>query len=279
MAAGFQDGDGTAYRAAGIRSGFVFADDGVGEAGLRRWSLQGHGEAVDAFGVDGAATLPLRSIWRLTVRAEAHQLTAVPSPRFAGAAGVAWLPDDRTRLDVTVARLLVLDHLEALERGLGGTLLELGASHRITRWTAIAGAVDVTRWSDANIRSRLRFAPSHRFQGLPMVTVEWPSLYQHYTEPFDFGFFSPPGYFETGPGIDVYRRHRRVWHLSAYGRAGVQREVGTDWRGLGAVRLSLEREVTRHFGLRTDATWTNSNLGGSSGFERSSLAASITGRF
>jgi hypothetical protein len=108
------------------------------------------------------------------------------------------------------------------------------------------------------------------------VTLEWPTTYQRYDEPFAFLLFSPREYVETGPALNVYRRVARVWYLSAYGRAGGLRESGRDWQTLGIARASVEREIRSHWGIRIDGGWSNSNLAGSAGFQRTSVGASLT---
>jgi hypothetical protein len=120
--------------------------------------------------------------------------------------------------------------------------------------------------------------PRWSFEGVPMVTLEWPTTYQHYDEPFDFRFFSPEQYVETGPAVNVSKRVASKWYLSAYARGGALRESGSDWQPLGMGRASVERDVTSHWGVRLDGGWSNSNLAGSSGFQRTSLSLGVTVR-
>jgi hypothetical protein len=111
---------------------------------------------------------------------------------------------------------------------------------------------------------------------VPIVTLEWPTTYQRYDTPFAFRFFSPKEYVETGPALNVYKRMARMWYISAYARGGVLRETGRAWQPLGIGRASVERDVSSHWGLRIDGGWSNSNLAGSAGFQRTTLGVGVT---
>lgn len=194
---------------------------------------------------------------------------------------VDWIftPSDAWRWDFAAARLLVTDNVAAIQNELTGDFLSAGfdrtSEDRIT-WSA---AADVTRWSPGNRRTRFRVSARKVFEGVPRVTVEWPTLLQFYDRPFDFALWSPERYLETGPGVNVYRRWRRVWNLSAYARAGIQREDPGDWQFLGIARLAIERDLRNAWALRAAAAWSNSNLAGSGGFRRTSLRLELVRRF
>jgi len=108
------------------------------------------------------------------------------------------------------------------------------------------------------------------------VTIEWPTIYQRYSAPFEFRFFSPREYLETGPAVSVDKRVASVWYLSAYARGGGLRESGRSWQALGMGRASVERDVRAHWGVRVEAGWSNSNLAGSGGFQRTSVGVGVT---
>ena len=76
--------------------------------------------------------------------------------------------------------------------------------------------------------------------------------------------------------MNVYRRVASVWYLSGYARAGGLRETGHAWQALAIGRASVEREIRSHWGVRLDAGWSNSNLAGSAGFQRTSLGLGVT---
>jgi len=59
-------------------------------------------------------------------------------------------------------------------------------------------------------------------------------------------------------------------------RGGALRETGSEWQPLGMGRASVERDVSLHWGVRLDGGWSNSNLTGSAGFQRTSLSLGVT---
>ena len=180
------------------------------------------------------------------------------------------------RVDATVARLIISDNLAAIQHRLVGTFGSVGFTGRLTSGLSLALSADETHWSEDNTRLRLRATPRLSFEGVPIVTLEWPTTYQLDDTPFAFRFFSPKEYVETGPALNVYKRVARVWYLSAYARGGTLRESGRSWQALGMGRASVERDVSLHWGLRVDAGWSNSNLAGSGGFQRTTLGFGVT---
>lgn len=197
---------------------------------------------------------------------------------WEGEVNLAWLPGDRHRVDVSAARVVLSDNLPAIQQRLVGRFASIGLTERLTTRLSTAVSGDMTRWSEGNTRVRFRFTPRLALEGVPIVTLEWPTIYQHYDEPFEFRLFSPRSYVETGPALNVYKRVARVWYLSAYARGGALRETGRSWQSLGMGRASVEREVSAHWGVRVDGAWSNSNLAGSAGFERTTIGASLTVR-
>jgi len=188
------------------------------------------------------------------------------------------LPGDRHRIDVAAARVVIGDNVAAIQHRLIGSFGSIGVTERLTSRLSTAVSADVTRWSEGNTRLRVQASPRFTFEGVPVVTLEWPTIYQHYDAPFDFRFFSPTEYLETGPAVSVNRRLAQVWYVSAYARAGGLREGGRSWQALGIGRMSVEREVRSHWGVRFDAGWSNSNLAGSGGFQRTILGVGVTVR-
>lgn len=275
--AGFSDADGTErQRVEGV------VEHGLGrgpelEAAVARSRLSGP-ETIDAW--HARAAVAHRPTVDLAVSGSigVHEFASGAFRPVTGELGIAWMPTDLRRVDVSAARLVVLDNVAAIREGLSGDFVGVGIREGITRWTGASAALDVTRWSPGNIRTRVQVGMDHRFSGAPMVTVGWPTLYQRYSDPFDFHFFSPTSYWETGPDIDVYHRVRRVWHLNGYLRGGAQREAGRAWSPLGMARLSIERELRRAWGVRVDLSWSNSNLSTSTGFERAAAEIAIARR-
>ena len=125
---------------------------------------------------------------------------------------------------------------------------------------------------------RLRGSVRHRFEGRPRITIEWPTLWQRYDDPFEFSFFSPRSYIETGPALNLYIRPARAWEVSLYGRSGVQREDGRSADLFGTVRGAIAREASAGWTVRAAAGWSNSNLASSSSFRRTSFSLDLIRR-
>ena len=273
---GFRDHDGTSYRGVELASGAAPLALGTVRVAGRAAQLRGDGVELRSREVETALDLRLARAVALSARAALSAYDDIAFSPWDGELNVAWLPGDRHRLDVAAARVIISDNVAALQHQLVGTFGSIGVSERLTPGLSLAVSADATRWSEDNTRLRLRVTPRWSFEGVPIFTLEWPTTYQHYDEPFDFRFFSPEEYVETGPAVNVSKRVARVWYLSAYARGGALRETGGDWQPLGMGRASVERDVTSHWGVRLDGGWSNSNLTGSAGFQRTSLSLGVT---
>lgn len=273
----FRDADGTArHFVEGVAE--LGSSGGASlEAALGRSRLSGTG-VVEGWHLRAAGSHRPGADVSVTGSVATHRLEPEFQPLTADI-NVAWTPTDLRRVDISAARVTVLDNVAAIREGLTGIFLGLGLRQGITPWTAVSASADVTRWEAGNVRTRLRLSSDHRFSGVPMITAEWPTLYQTYSEPFGFAFFSPLRYWETGPAVDMYHRVQRVWHLNGYLRAGIQRETGRSWSPLGVARFSVERELRRRWGVRARLSWSNSNLATSTGFERTAATLVIARRF
>jgi hypothetical protein len=273
---GFRDRDGTSYRAAELASGAAPLALGKVRVTGRAAQLRGDGVELRSREVETALDLrPARAV-ALSARAGLSAYDDIAFSPWDGEINVAWLPSDRHRLDVAAAHVVINDNVAAIQNHLTGTFGSVGISERLTPGLSLAVSVDATRWSEDNTRLRFRVTPRWSFEGVPIFTVEWPTTYQHYDAPFDFRFFSPEEYVETGPAVNVSKRVARVWYLSAYARGGALRETGSEWQPLGMGRASVERDVSSHWGVRLDGGWSNSNLTGSAGFQRTSLSLGVT---
>jgi tetratricopeptide (TPR) repeat protein len=273
---GFRDQDGTTYRAADLGSAAAPLALGTIRMSARAAELRGDSAVLQSREAEASIDLRPTGALALLGRTGIRSYDGVDFSPWDGEVDLVWLPGDHHRVDVAAARLLITDNVAAIQNGLTGTFASFGVTERLTSQLAAAVSVDATRWSEGNTRLRFRATPRFAFEGVPSVTLEWPTTYQRYSAPFQFRFFSPREYLETGPALNVYRRVALVWYLSAYGRAGGLRETGRDWQALGIGRASLEREIRNHWGVRFDAGWSNSNLAGSAGFRRTSLAAGVT---
>jgi hypothetical protein len=273
---GFRDRDGTRYRAADLGSAAAPLALGTIRVAARAAELRDDTTSLESR--EAETSLDLRPARSLAVSGRVG-LRSYESQDFSpwdGEVNVAWLPGDHHRVDLTGARLIIGDNVAAIEHRLVGTFGSVGLTERFTSRFSTAVSVDATHWSEGTTRVRVRATPRLALEGVPVVTLEWPTIYQRYSAPFEFRFFSPDEYLETGPAVSVYRRVASVWYLSAYARAGGLRESGRQWQALGIGRASIERDIHAHWGVRVDAAWSNSNLAGSAGFQRTSLGAGVT---
>ena len=273
---GFRDQDGTSYRSADLGSATAPLTLGSIRVAARAAELRGDSAVLRSREAEMTLDLRLSRSLAVSTRGSFRSYEEAGFSPWDGELNIAWLPGDHHRVDVTAARLIIADNVAAIEHRLVGTFGSVGITERLTSMLALALSADETHWSEGNNRLRVRATPRLSFEGVPSVTFEWPTTYQRYDTPFDFRFFSPEEYVETGPAMSVYQRVAPGWYVSAYVRNGALRETGRSWQALAMGRASLEREVRSHWGLRMDAGWSNSNLAGSGGFRRASLAVGMT---
>jgi hypothetical protein len=239
---------------------------------LWREELSDARHGMDSRGAEVSGSMAAGPAFRASGRLGLRRVDPAAPPATDGEVTLTWLPADQRRVDLSATRIVVADHVSAVLAGLDGWQAGVGTDQAITRRSSLGLGVDVTAWSTGNYRLRLRATPRLRLDGIPMATVEWPTLVQRYSAPFDFGYFDPPTYLETGPALHLYRRFDRVWHLSGYVRGGIHRETGEAFRPLGTVLGSLERETNGGWSTGATLSWTNSNLAGAAGFQRTRLA-------
>ena len=273
---GFRDRDGTSYRAADAGSAVAPLAVGTLRAAVRTAELRNDSVSLRSQEVEGSLELRPAAALAIIARGGARRYDFEDFTPWDGELDLVWLPGDRRRVDVAAARILVSDNVAAVQEQLVGTFGSIGITERLTSRFSAALSVDATQWSEGNMRIRVRATPRLALEGVPVMTLEWPTIYQRYDEPFDFQLFSPPEYIETGPAFSVYQRVARVWYLSVYARGGALRETDQDWQPLGIARASVEREISSHWGMRIEAGWSNSNLAGSTGFERATLTAGFS---
>jgi hypothetical protein len=276
---GFRDADGT-----GSTLADVFAElPSVGgnhsiAMRARRESLTDDLHTLDSDVMEVSTSFVAGPGFRTAIRGAWRNIDPVGHSIAEGELTLTWTPADQRRADLSIARIVVADHVPALINGLTGVLVSAGTDQGITRRTSLSAALDATFWSEGNTRVRVRATPRHRLEGVPMATVEWPTVVQRYSEPFDFAFFDPPWYLESGPALHLYRRTGRTWYLSSYLRGGVHRESGAPVRPLGSAAATVERETRGGWNAGLSASWTNSNLAGSAGFQRTLLSAFVQRR-
>lgn len=275
----FQDGDGTGYRSTQIGGSFGWLRSGRGTVMFGASSLEHRGEQIDDRWAGASVEHRFSPSFAMIASAQHHTFASIDFAPTTGELDLVFTPADRTRIDVAVARILVSDNLAALQHHLEGTFVSAGLDQRLADRTTMSVSADDTSWNSGNERQRVRFNLTHRFEGVPRITVEWPSLYMRHDEGFAFNLFSPRRYVETGPAVNVYRRFARHWNAAAYLRAGVQQEDDLGWKQLATARLSLERDLHDVWALGLALSWSNSNLASSTGFRRASASLSLTRRF
>jgi tetratricopeptide (TPR) repeat protein len=275
-ARGFRDRDGTSYRAADVASAAAPLAVGTMRVAARATELRKDGVILESREAEASLDSRLARWLAISARGGVRSYESIDFSPWESEVNLAWLPGDRHRVDFTTARIMIGDNIAAIQEQLTGTFASAGITERFTPNFSVAVSGDVTDWSAGNRRTRMRATPRLSLESVPVVTFEWPTTYQRYDEPFEFMLFSPREYVETGPALNLYRRVARVWYLSAYGRAGGLRESGRDWQALGIARASVEREIRSHWGIRFDGGWSNSNLAGSAGFQRTSVGVSLT---
>ncbi len=275
----FADRDGTRYRA-------VEATSALGEhRGLGMALTAGtaelwrEGEALSGRWAGLTAERRFDASWAVDAGLRVAEWPAAEFRPLLGEMHAVWTPTDRLRLDASLARVTIDDNLAALRQQLVGDSGSLGFDVRVAPRTTVSAACDRTEWSTGNHRGRYRLRVEHRFEGVPRLTLEWPSLFQTYDRGFDFALFSPRRYLETGPALNLYRRFDRAWSGSLYLRLGMQREEERPWAVLGTARAALERDLAGAWGMRLDLGWSNSNVESTTGFERLSTALSLARRF
>jgi len=275
----FHDADGTNFRGADLGASFGWMRKGRATAMFGSSTLErGHQQIGDRW---AGASIEHRFApsFAVTASARRHEFDSIGFQPFTGELDLLVTPTDRTRIDIAAARILISDNVSALEQHLAGTFVSVGIEQRLTYRTRVSVAVDDTFWNTNNERQRIRFNVIHRFEGVPRLTIEWPSLYMRYDEGFAFNLFSPRRYVETGPAVNLYRRFARHWNAAAYLRVGVQQEDALGWKELAIARLSLDRDLHDVWAVGAALSWSNSNLASSTGFRRTSATLMLTRRF
>lgn len=275
----FEDRDGTRYRSAGVSLSTLAPAVGQLQVLVRSNTLVGSGAEIDGQEVGVTWDRRFGPAWAATARLAQHAFGAIEFHPTTGEANLAWTPGDASRVDLSLARLFVPDNVAAMQAHLTGLFTSVGLDQRISAGTALSASADVTHWSEGNRRFRSRVSLRHRFPGTPAVGLEWPITYQVYDQPFEFVFFSPRSYIETGPALGLDARVGQAWYVGTSLRAGAQRESGMPWRPLTTARLTVSRAVLSRGDVVFDLGWSNSNLAGTTGFQRTSAALSWKARF
>ena len=232
-------------------------------------------------GAWGGANLEYRFNADIAIRAEGrgtHFNEAQFSP-FTGELDAIITPTDRTRIDFSVAHIVIAGNVAALQHHLIGTFGSGGLDFRLNSFDRISLGVDGTSWADGNRRIRFHVTPAHQFEGVPHIILSLPFLYQNYDRPFTFYLFSPKSYVELAPAVNVYLRRARFWAFSFYAHVGTQKETSQDWKSLGTFRVTVEHELWKVWGFHAAVQHSTSNLASATGFSRTTVSISLTRRF
>lgn len=275
----FHDADDTNFRGAELGASFGWMRKGRASALFGSSTLERGEKQIDDRWAGATIEHRFAPSFAVTASARRHDFDSIGFQPFTGELDLVVTPADRTRIDVAAARILIADNLAALEQHLAGTFVSVGIDQRLTYQTTVSLSADDTFWNTHNERQRVRFNVIHRFEGVPRLTIEWPSLYMRYDEGFAFNLFSPRRYVETGPAVNLYRRFARHWNAAAYLRVGVQQEDALGWKELATARLSLDRDLHDLWAVGAALSWSNSNLASSTGFRRTSGTLTLTRRF
>jgi tetratricopeptide (TPR) repeat protein len=275
----FHDADGTDYRGGELGGSFGWMRRGRAAAVVGTSTLERGNDSIDDRWIGLSLEHRFNPSLAVVASGRAHAFESIDFRPATGELDVVFTPNDRTRIDAAAARILISDNIAALEHHLAGNYVSAGFDRRVSYLTTLSLSADDTRWNTDNERQRVRFNVIHRFEGVPRVTLEWPSLYMRYDEGFAFHLFSPRRYVETGPAVNVYRRFARHWNAAAYLRAGVQQEEAMGWKNLAIARLSLERDLHDTWAVSAAVSWSNSNLASSAGFQRTAASLTLTRRF
>ena len=273
------DADGTRFTSYELSVNRGIALRGRAGALLRAWQLSYAGS--DLRTTHGAIHGEYRWNPAFAARAEigvqhVHDLEWTPATAELNAIVT---PSDVVRVDVSAARVLVTDHMEAMRSHLAGTLVGAGTDVRVTSTMTVVAATDITLWSTDNRRVRVRTGLRWRPEGSLAWTVELPMMLQLYDEPMPFAFFSPERYVEVGPGANLDLRVAGPWRASLYARAGVQREDDRPWDPFGTARVAVWRELSDEWALRASAAWSDSNVASSTSFRRTWLELNLVRAF
>jgi tetratricopeptide (TPR) repeat protein len=275
----FHDADGTSYHGGELAGSIGWKSSGRAEAMFGRSSLERGGDRIDDRWAGASIEHRFAPSFALVANARRHAFDPIDFHPTTGELDLVVTPSDRTRIDAAAARILIADNIAALQQHLAGTFVSVGIDRRVTFLTTLSASADDTRWNTNNERQRIRFNVVHRFEGVPRVTLEWPSLYMRYDQGFAFNLFSPRRYVESGPAVNVYRRFARYWSAAAYLRVGVQEEEALGWKRLAIARLSVERDLHDVWAIGGMLSWSNSNLASSTGFRRTAASLNLTRRY
>ncbi|HET9696881.1 MAG TPA: tetratricopeptide repeat protein [Terriglobales bacterium] len=275
----FHDADGTNYYGGEARSSFALTTRSTVAAFFAQSNLSRDTISIDGRG--GGLALDYRANESIAFHGEGRytQYSGVNFHPVTGEFDAIVTPTDRSRLDLAVARITIWDTPTALQNHLAGTFGSIGLDQKITMQDTITAGFSATGWNDGNRRLLFRLTPSHRFEGVPRITLSLPMLYQTYDRGFSFGLFSPTSYTEITPALDIHFRRSRIWSFDLGGRLGGQKEAALEWKPIGAFHATIERDLKHGWGLKATVSHSSSNVASSTGFSRTSFFFTVARTF
>lgn len=213
--------------------------------------------------------------WQLSTGGYWHQFEGGTRDLTTGWGTLAWTPSDRFRLEASGGRTWLPDNFAALRERVTGAYGSVQTAVGIGPYDVLELTGHLTRFGDERHRLRGTLQWSHRFEGVPRLTIRWPTTVLTYDNPFPFALWSPDFYVESGPGLSLYQRLGTNWHLNLFARGGVQRETGLDAQFLADLRGGLSWEYAPGSRLWIDASWSNSSVAGAQGFRRTAAEAGL----
>lgn len=274
----FSDNDGTDYSGGRFTVHLPLASRTDVELTGQRWEVS-QADLFSAWSSGARLHHRFAAGWAITGGAERHYFGRGGGEDVTvGDGALVWTPGDRFRLRASGGRTWHVDNLAAVRERVVGPYAGLEMGVGLGAYDALILSGDGTRWSADHRRLRATLRWTHRFEGVPRFTLDWPTRVQLYDDPFPFALWSPERYLESGPGLHMYRSLGGGLGINLYSRVGVQTETGTDVDALFEGRGSLEWEFTAGSQLRLQGGWSNSSLAGASGFQRTSAEAGFLWR-
>ena len=162
-----------------------------------------------------------------------------------------------TAMDLMVSADLV-ETPKALDRGIGYTLVALGAEHAFTDRFTVTGFAGWQRFSDRNVRDHLRARLIWLVSAEHGITAQL-RYRQFHTHTADVGqaYFNP-GEYRQWLAVAAIRRRYQGWILSGALGVGQERSTGVDVHPSYLVELRAEGVVTRDIRLIAYAGYNRS---------------------
>lgn len=189
-------------------------------------------------------------------------------------------PTDHLRFEIAVSRDQILTR-RALDLGIVVTSGFLGVDlEPAPRWN-LHGALRGNDYEDDNRSLLAEGAIAYRVVSRRDLTVTASGDARLLTSRhnLDNGYYDPIRYAEAGPGLAFSWEPRPGWVIEAAGRAGLQKEAGSDTDPFYSTEARVEIPVVDPITIGGDVGRSDSNLSSESGFRRTAWSLFVTARF